>query len=358
MIYMATKTKKQQVVKKVQKIDLDILYGLYQYRALSIRQIKRKYNMSQRYTYKKMQILYNTGWVHKGWITGYTKNQRKKRQGAYYRISETGIACLRKQGYPVERKAYDLRVSENFLPYLLSTNDLIIDLKPFNWTYQDSREVKRKYNLNRGDSLQGILKNNGKEYVIYMLMEKTTKITLKKIANEIESYSDHQLTKNYIIFVRGQKSYNQVTDYIGNHIGAITTSRKIKVMPMYFAKMYLRQFHKEQVLINYLKGHGVYDITNKVNSRHNKTHKGLTTIVQHDGESKYLVNLLDSDLIKIQDIHSYRKEQYRLDGKRILIVTTNGLINQQQEMLQSVKHIDWLSIDHRELINYLSKVSK
>src|SRR5690625_4328163 len=238
-----TKTDTQKV-KRIQKLDLDILESLYKYRALSTAQIRKMFNLSKMYTYKKMRILQNTGWVHKAWIKGFAAPQRKKRQGVYFRIGETGIACLRKQGYPVERKASQLRVSENFLPYLLSTNDLMIDLMSFGWRMLDSREVKRKYSLNRGDSLQGILTSPGdKEYVFYMLMEKTTKPTLTKIAQEMESYSALDATKgerpipHYIIFVRGQESYQQVNNFFNSRTGAITSSGQIKVMPLFFAKM-------------------------------------------------------------------------------------------------------------------------
>jgi len=357
-----TKTDTQKV-KRIQKLDLDILESLYKYRALSTAQIRKMFNLSKMYTYKKMRILQNTGWVHKAWIKGFAAPQRKKRQGVYFRIGETGIACLRKQGYPVERKASQLRVSENFLPYLLSTNDLMIDLMSFGWRMLDSREVKRKYSLNRGDSLQGILTSPGdKEYVFYMLMEKTTKPTLTKIAQEMESYSALDATKgerpipHYIIFVRGQESYQQVNNFFNSRTGAITSSGQIKVMPLFFAKMYFRLFDDKKELLKYLSRFGIEDVTARANLTQIKSYNGLSTVVRHEGEEKYFVNLLDSDLIKMHDIHSYRKEQYELDGRKMLAITTNALINKQQEMLQAIKHIDWYPLDHHEMIDYLSQV--
>lgn len=357
-----TKTKQKPVVRRIQKIDVSILLGLYKLRALSTDQIRRRYNLKPAYVYKKLEILRNTGWIITEPISGYTNKQR--RQGSYHRISETGITCLKKQGYPVERVADDLRVNKRFLPYLLSANDIFVDLEPFGWTMQDSREVKRKYNMNRGDSLQGIFTSpKNKEYIFYVLKESTTERTLAKIAKEIESHSKvdrmqtNRPTSNYIIFVRGQKSYEQVVNTFYNDKDVLTTTQQLKVMPSVFAKMYFRLFYDEVELINYLIYHGISDVTRQVFPKLTKSYKGLSTIVKHKGNEKYLLNLLDSDLIKIHDVHSYRKEQYQLDGKKILAITTNALLKKHQEMLRSIKHIDWYPIDHHEIIDYLNEVT-
>jgi len=41
----------------------------------------------------------------------------------------------------------------------------------------------------------------------------------------------------------------------------------------------------------------------------------------HEGKEKYLVNLLDTDLVKIYNIRQYRKEMYELDGRKVLIIS-------------------------------------
>ena len=90
-------------------------------------------------------------------IKGYLVNQ--KRQGSYHRISEIGISCLREQGVPVERRADQLRINIRHLPFLLSTNDVMIDLEAYGWQMKDSRKVKEKFELNRGANVQGMLKS-------------------------------------------------------------------------------------------------------------------------------------------------------------------------------------------------------
>src|SRR5699024_6098459 len=141
--------------------------------------------------------------------------------------------------------------------------------------------------------------------------------TLTKIAQEMESYSALDATKgerpipHYIIFVRGQESYQQVNNFFNSRTGAITSSGQIKVMPLFFAKMYFRLFDDKKELLKYLSRFGIEDVTARANLTQIKSYNGLSTVVRHEGEEKYFVNLLDSDLIKMHDIHSYRKEQDR-----------------------------------------------
>src|SRR5699024_12575316 len=124
--------------------------------------------------------LRNTGWLMTLPISGYNKKQH--RQGAYHRISETGIACLRKQGYPVERKAEELRINKLHLPILLHIYDLFFSLEKRGWKMTDSRDVKNKYGLDRKDSIQGIFTNpNGEERSVYILMENKLKRTIAKM---------------------------------------------------------------------------------------------------------------------------------------------------------------------------------
>ena len=52
-----SRANKKQVVKILQPLDIAILNGLYEYRALSTEQIMRRYEMSRWYTYKKLASL-------------------------------------------------------------------------------------------------------------------------------------------------------------------------------------------------------------------------------------------------------------------------------------------------------------
>src|SRR5699024_173986 len=72
--------KSNNTIKRIKKIDVDILLGLYYFRIMSTSQIRQKHSLTKEYTYKKLQILRNTGWIKTHPIHGYTNKQ--KRQGS------------------------------------------------------------------------------------------------------------------------------------------------------------------------------------------------------------------------------------------------------------------------------------
>ncbi|WP_040980423.1 MULTISPECIES: replication-relaxation family protein [Oceanobacillus] len=346
------------VVKRIQESDIEILKGLYELRVMSTDQIRKRYNLTEWYAYKKIARLRNTGWIITEPISGYKNKQRS--QGVYHRISEIGISCLRKQGITIVRKAHHQLPTKRHLPYVLLTNDLIIDLEPFDWTFKDSRTLKNEYQLNRGDSLQAMLRDpDGKEFLIYMLRESVTEPTLVKIQKEIESYSainpmdKQRLTNNYMIFVQGQHSYQQVVDRFSHYKDAMLTSRHLKLFPLSFAKKYLRAFYNNAKFIDFIKQKEIVDVTEERLPLVRKQYKGLSNIVLHEEEEKYLVNLLDSDLVSIYNINQYRKEQYQLDGRKVLAITTNSLAAEHRKMLQGIKHIEFYSIKHQEIFDYI-----
>src|SRR5699024_2897171 len=332
----------QKTIKRIQPIDINILLGLYYFRVMSTQQIQERYNLTKRYAYRKISILRNTNWIMTLPISDHNKKQQ--RQGAYHRISETGIACLRKQGYPVERKAEDLRIGKLHLPSLLHIYDLFFSLEKWGWKMTDSRDVKDKYGLDRTDSIQDIFTNpNGKESMVYILMENVLKRTIAKMDEQIKKHSKideskrargiyERPTANYYIFVRSQQTYLDVIDYLNEHTGAVLTAQKMAVMPTTFAKHYLRLFYDEREVLTYLQTKfNIEDVTADVYPTLDIKHDGLRTIVKHEGEEKYLVNLMDSDFIKIQDILSYKADHYQADGRKLLVISLKPLKNIHQK---------------------------
>ncbi|RKJ36967.1 hypothetical protein D7X33_37930, partial [Butyricicoccus sp. 1XD8-22] len=99
--------------------DLELLYELYKYRALSTAQIAEIGDLGKWYVYKKISLLRKGGYIYSEQISGnYIPNQ--KRQGSYHRISGKGISLLKENGYLVDSTADDLKVAKIRLPYLLT----------------------------------------------------------------------------------------------------------------------------------------------------------------------------------------------------------------------------------------------
>ncbi|MFC5591689.1 replication-relaxation family protein [Sporosarcina soli] len=348
-----SRANKKQVVKVLQPLDVAILKGLYEYRALSTEQIMRRYELSRWYTYKKLRILRNSRLISTHPISGYLVNQ--KRQGSYHRISEIGISCLREQGVPVERRADQLRVNIRHLPFLLSTNDVMIDLETYGWEMKDSRSVKEKFELNRGANVQGMLKSpRGTEYLFYTFLHGVGMKNLMKVSKELMDVSN----PNYILFAKSAASYMKIVEHLSTNVSVIVQCQSLKVFPYTFAKYYLRHFEDESNVMKFLEDYEIYDLSFKTDFKdtRKKKYDGLERIVRHEGEEKYLINLLDTDLVKIYNIRQYRKEMYELDGRKVLVITTPMTRHTHEQLLGEIRHIDYLEIDSGDLIDYLSAI--
>ncbi|MEK5069598.1 replication-relaxation family protein [Sporosarcina sp. FSL K6-1508] len=348
-----SRTGNKQVVKVLQARDIEILKGLYEHRALSTEQIMRRYEMSKWYTYKKLALLRNSKLISTLPIRGYLANQ--KRQGNYHRISETGITCLRKQGVAVERSADQLRVNIRHLPFLLSSNDIMIDLEKYKWVMKDSRQVKVEYELNRGANVQGMLTSpKGVGYLFYMFMHGISKMNLNKTAKEIKESK----YRNYMLFAKSQKSFSTIVNVLSIDENLIVQCQSLKIFPYVFAKYYLRLFEDENNVMKFLEDYEIYDLSFKTDFKdtRRKTYDGLERVVRHNGEEKYLVNLLDTDLVKVYNIKQYRKEMYELDGRKVLIVTTSNTRKMHEQLLEEIYHVDYLEIDTGDLIDYLTTI--
>ncbi|ALX47715.1 replication-relaxation family protein [Lentibacillus amyloliquefaciens] len=346
------KTKKQ-VIKRLQPLDIQILKYLYDYRALSTEQISEFHDMTMPYTYRKLNILRNTGYIKSEPIRGYIKSQ--SRQGNYHRISETGIACLRKQGYPVERRADDLRVRRFHLPFVLSTNNILVKLEQVGWTVQDSRDVKRQHNLNRSSNVQGIITSPaGPAFTIYTFMHSTSAKNLEKIIREIDQHrSDVTIQTGqrhfdaYAFFARGQESYDQVVNRLLDS-RAIRECESLKVFPQTFGIEYLSTFlASETELQKELENQYQNNLSFMPDNTEFKGvghPDGLNQIVQYQDEEMYFINLLDTDLVKIKHIMQYRKDRYERNGRKVLVLTHPGLRPKHEELLQHVHHVDFLDV--------------
>lgn len=335
----------QKEGKFLQERDIDILKGLYQHRALTTSQIREKYDTKQWYTYKKLKTLENARLIIKERISGYTNTRRN--QGNYYRISETGIACLRKQGYPVERKAYDLRVSKLHLPFLLSANEIMIHLERYGWQFKDSRYIKGSHNLNRSSNVQGALISPHHDmYVIYTVLHEISDKNLEKIAREIE---DHDFD-NYILFAKSSSSFTEIVERYSSQKTVINCS-SLKIFPYSYGKKYLSKYPNEESIKQFLETHPEHNLTFKTHFKSSKKQDGLNVVVQQNGgEEKYYVNLLDTDLMKVYNMLQYRKEEYEREGRKLLVITNPQLYPIHKHILRNIQHIDFLVINTNELI--------
>lgn len=364
---MKNSGKSTQVIKYVQPLDLSILEGLYDYRILSTDQIQRRHGMTQWYVYRKLRLLRNSGMISSHPVVRYRVDQRS--QGKYHRITGKGLSVLRKHGWYIDKTVQQLEVAEKQIPFLLATNDIMVDLEPYGWVLSDSREVKERFHTNRSDLVQGTLQNahtNSKEYALYTFLHTTSEKNVAKMVREMKNYTDMRENsgklRDYIIFTRGRDSLEKVVDYILNKTELMVLARvgSLKIFPFTFGKYYLRKFDDESEVRSYVGGTlgneivfrrilGATDVRAK--------YAGLNCIVEHRGEEKYFMNLVDMDLKKVFHIQQYHRDDFEQDGRKVLVCALNNMqVDFYRKLFKNYHHVEILIMDGDEMIDYLSSV--
>lgn len=348
--------REKKIVKKRKKQELELLYKIYKYRALSTAQIADVGNLGKWFVYKKIRSLKERGYLYSEQISGnYIPNQN--RQGSYHRISGKGITLLKENDYLIDSTADELKVAKFRLPYLLTANDLAITLEQVDWEYRDSRSIKNFHNLNRGDILQGVLlnPNETKEYAVYVFLKSVQADTLARIKHEI----NRNPFEDILIITRGESSFeaviNSFTNREGNGNEKLIKSGSIKVLPFQFAKYYLTISNDNKQKHEYLLTNlGLEILGDSSNKNVFETSVTMDYIVKHNGEEKYFFDLLDNDLMKIDEIKRYRKERYKRDGRKALVLTSPITAHQifHKKMLGNMQHVEYLVVDPNEVIRF------
>lgn len=350
---MHGKNRKEVALEK----DLNLLYEMYKCRALSTAQVAQVRGLAKWYVYEKLEQLRDKGLIYSEQISGnYIPDQ--KRQGKYHRISGKGIKLLKEYGYQADYTADELRVSKYRLPYLLTANDLFLSLREDGWEYRDSREIKNFHSLHRNDVLQGTLTNpNGnKEYALYIFFKKINHDTLVRIKREIQRIP----FENILITTRGESSFYSVIDAFTTNEDKLIKGGSVKVLPFAFAKSYLaisndnREKHE-----HFLKELGLELKADRSNKNIFESSVKFDYIVRHKGIEKYFVDLLDNDLMKIEEVLRYRKEDYKREGKKVLALTSTakGHIDLHKKMLGGMRHIEYYTIDPKKVIAFADHLS-
>lgn len=326
--------------------DRELLLGLYEYRALSTKHIMEMYGFTRPYLYKKLMELRNKELIYSENIVGYDPTQA--RQGSYYRISQKGLNLLSSYGHDIKHIAGELRVTKYRIAYLLTAYDLLISLKPYGWNLIESRQAKKETQIDGKTGIQGILVSpEGEEYPFYIFINPIKALQMGKIINELKTLNFN----NLIMFARTREALAQITEEIGNKTD-VANFNSLRVFPLLYGKYYLRSFDKRDNLINYLELN--HDIEYLYTDKQNK--HGFEIIVNHEGEEKYLANLLDHDLTMFYKMKAYKNEDYEQDGKKILAITNTRVAETHQAELTDLHHTDYLIVNYEQLITHLSNI--
>ena len=211
--------------------ELNVLKDLYHYRLLTTEQIKRKFfSDSKYYVDRALYRLRNRKIITSSIFKG--SRGKGKKGHTVHRLTETGLECLARHGMSVEVQSPQLYVRPNQMHYLTMANDVMVDLTLAGWEVWDSRKIKKEYNLDKKMNIAGLLINpEGKRFGYYVLDSAVMNATLGKIQAEIKD--NYPSIKNFIIFTKGQRSYEQFMEYSFNPPKKRVDNRLIEQKPIY-----------------------------------------------------------------------------------------------------------------------------
>lgn len=316
----------KKIVKVIQPIDIAILHDLYRYRMLTTRHILKKHFNGRSYGYRKIYILKNSGY-----ITSFPLINKGRKETSCYRITDRGINLLQEKGIVTENiRAADLQVSKERLTYLNDINTIMVDLTSYGWEMKDSRETKQIYNLDRRSLIQGLLISpDGMEYGLYLIAGEAEEKTIVRALNEI----DQPVIPNHIIFVKSMQSYNNFIK-IREQNNIINQSIHLLTYSDYSLNV-LKRLPTEKHFVNFFTKY--FSFVQK------STNPNFDYVVEHEGEEKYLVNLMTNDLMRLFRVKKiYTIDRYRQDGRKVILVSP--LAEQLKADFKHYPHIDVISL--------------
>ena len=317
--------------------ELNVLKDLYHYRLLTTEQIKRKFfSDSKYYVDRALYRLRNRKIITSSIFKG--SRGKGKKGHTVHRLTETGLECLARHGMSVEVQSPQLYVRPNQMHYLTMANDVMVDLTLAGWEVWDSRKIKKEYNLDKKMNIAGLLINpEGKRFGYYVLDSAVMNATLGKIQAEIKD--NYPSIKNFIIFTKGQRSYEQFMEYSFNPPKKRVDNRLIEQKPIYTGydlkvvssrtgRRLLQKYPTKSDWINALANHLGFDVISE-GITENETRQSFPTLIKYKGEEMYFIDLLDSDITQIRHIQNYSNHDFQWE-KRKLLMTNYNFLNANQ----------------------------
>lgn len=339
----------EKEVVKLAKLEKEILLSLYRYRGLEIEQIARKHKIQKSYAYKRMSLLKRKGFVKSVVI----HRNKGKYDGKYYGLTAKGLGFLKKsdiEGFAFSERIQQLDIQPLRVPYLLTINDIAIDLEDEGWIYEDSRAIKSRMGINNGDMIGGILSHDNQKYGVYAFMENSSEKNIARLVREVSDYASFKSGSvgitNFMIFKKGGFDLDELILALTEDRSLISRVSSLKLFPFDYGKQYLKVFCNDDryvleniceldedfKLLRYLSPHEV-----------NSKYPNLNCVISLLGEEMYFVNMFDNDLKKLAWVWDYHRDHYKADGREVLFALPDNM-EIYQEMFLNYPHVSLLDL--------------
>lgn len=320
--------------------DLSLLRELYEVREMTKGQIMQKYfDGNMKYGSKRLYILRDEGLVTSQ-VHGFGSGDKRTR-AAYYRLTEQGLHLLREKEVISETsyRARDLELTVQQRQYIIDANELHIRIP--NVTYLDSRAIKRKYKLNRGNLTVGGFTYEDGDYMIFILNADSKEQTLIRILMEIRAQKP---VGGYLIYYKSLAVKRQF-EAISEKQALVTGGVPVYLLPfdsfgIGITREYIlsNAFLKLQQL---LQGYGKLTTVkspNKFSFRYG--------IRQGDPSTDpYVIELITGDILILKRcLRNYSREMSQREGRRVLLFCLETDIERYKQELSSAAHVDIVGI--------------
>ncbi|WP_414854188.1 replication-relaxation family protein [Brevibacillus sp. IT-7CA2] len=287
--------------KNLTERDIQVLHDLYQYQMLNIKQIRElHFPGSEKYVYKRLFQLKREGYVKSRPLV-----EKGKKVGAGYFITEKGLRILEVQGLSnKERRARDNKPSGIRLSSVIERNELYTQLLPYKWSFVNGRDFKKTNGINRGALLSGLfIRQDGKQFVLYILENNTRDQTFLKLQREIKLLSD----RNILILCKGPVIYEKLWEAEDMH------AKELSIIPFPSAIPIMRWYCTNDILYQELQRFGV------VSTEQNRFHFG-DMVVQGEATKYYVANCLMGDKMTLHYLKRYSYDVYQRTGIKVLLL--------------------------------------
>ncbi len=290
--------------------DISILQDLYEVREMTKHQVISKYFVGrERYGVKRLWTM-KREWlisskVYGLWIEG------KKTLAAHYRLTEKGLRVLVKSGRISDGqvRARDLELSAKQRQYVMDANELHVRIPEVN--YLDSRAIKRKHALNRGDLVMGTFETGHGDYGVYILQPNGREQTTVKIIKEI---SGKWKFAGRLVFYKSEAA-KQLFERVSEQLAMTTGGMPVHLLPYNERGIAITRdlILKDDLnaLAQLLKDHGTLEL---ITSKHGFRHR------IRDFRECYAIELLTGDMLILKrSLKNYNVNQYRNEGRKVRV---------------------------------------
>lgn len=318
------------VIKTLVERDIRLLLDLFQYESLKVQQIRELYFPdTKRYVYRRLELLKKDGYVKSRPMV-----VKGKKVAASYYVTDKAIRLLEElRLIEKRRRSWANKPVGGRLPYVLNRNEMVTKLQPYGWTFINSRDFKTQNNLNRGALLTGaLIREDGKEYVLYILENQIREGTLQKVIAETKTLGD----RNILLLCKGADIYERVQNETLN-------AKEICILPFHIAIPILQWLRSKDILVRELQRFG------EVTIEHNRFHFG-DVMVQGELEKYYVANCLMGDKMTLHYLKRYSYDVYQRNGVKVLLL--HWAVNQFQFPFDQYPHVQSVPFYLEDLPTY------